>query len=98
MTHQNQNRHGTGNLSLSCRQLMQSLRVVDFALEDTVMYLDAYPDSRAALDYYQKLRARRDALVEEYETNCGPLTAFGNRSQTSWDWINDPFPWEYDAN
>ncbi len=95
---QNRTRNNTGNHGSGCRQLMQNLRMTEFAMIDTILYLDAYPDSQEALDYYHKLHARRDALTEEYETNCGPLSAFGNRSKTTWDWTDEPFPWEYDAN
>ena len=71
---------------------------MDFALYELVLYLDAYPDCQDALDMYHKLLCRQKELTAEYESACGPLTAFGNVSHTSWDWIDKPFPWEYSAN
>jgi spore coat protein JB len=71
---------------------------VDFALYELVLYLDAYPDCHDALDMYHKLLCRKKELTAEYESTCGPLTAFSNESHTSWDWIDKPFPWEYSAN
>jgi spore coat protein JB len=88
---------GSGHVSIHCKKLMEQLRAVDFALYETVLYLDAYPHSCDALETYRKLQAQRDALRKEYEEVYGPLTAFGNSSSTSWDWMNPPFPWEYDA-
>ena len=81
-----------------CGHLMDRIRAVDFALYETVLYLDAYPHSCDALETYHKLKAQSEALHKEYETACGPLTAFGNHSKTSWDWMSKPFPWEYDAD
>ena len=81
-----------------CERLLAQIRAVDFALVEVVLYLDVYPDSCEALETYHKLIARRCALNEEYETACGPLTAMGNKSHTSWDWIDKPAPWEYNAN
>ena len=81
-----------------CNRLMEQIRAVDFALYETVLYLDAYPHSCDALETYHKLKAQSEALHKEYETACGPLTAFGNHSTTSWDWMSKPFPWEYDAD
>lgn len=82
--------------SVNRRKLMEQIRAVDFALYETVLYLDVYPHSCDALENYRKLRAQSEALRAEYEATCGPLTAFGNRGDT-WDWMRDPFPWEYDA-
>ena len=90
--------NGCGTDNGSCKRLMEQIRAVDFALYETVLYLDVYPDSCDALETYHKLKAQSKALHEEYESACGPLTAFGNQSSTSWDWMSKPFPWEYDAN
>ena len=80
-----------------CSQLMQQLREVDFSLVETVLYLDAYPDHSQALAYYHKLVEERRRLMELYQTECGPLTAYGNVSTSSWDWVKTPWPWESDA-
>ncbi len=81
----------------TCRKLMDQIRAVDFALYETVLYLDVYPHSCEALETYHKLKAQREELHRAYESTVGPLTAFGNESITSWDWMRKPFPWEYDA-
>ena len=82
----------------ACHTLMDQIRAVDFALYETVLYLDVYPHSCDALETYHTLKAQSKTLHEEYESACGPLTAFGNRSTASWDWISKPCPWEYDAD
>ena len=87
-----------GHNGTSCAKLMEQIRAVDFALWETVLYLDVYPHSCDALETYHKLKAQSEALHREYESQCGPLTANGNQSTSSWDWMNKPFPWEYDAN
>ena len=86
--------NGHGN----CPKLLQQIRAVDFALYEVVLYLDVYPTSCEALDTYHKLMARRKMLYEQYQTTCGPITTTGNMSQTSWDWVGKPFPWENAAN
>ena len=86
------------NGGVACRKLLEQIQAVDFALYETVLYLDVYPHSCDALETYRKLRAQSDALRAEYEATWGPLTAFSNQSDTSWDWMSKPFPWEYDAD
>ena len=89
---------GCGRGEDKCKRLLEQIRAVDFALWETVLYLDVYPHSCDALETYHKLKAQCEALRREYETACGPLTATGNHSISSWDWMSKPFPWEYDAD
>ena len=81
-----------------CESILKQLREIDFCLVETVLYLDAYPDHAKALEYYHKLLQERTSLVEKYQRDCGPLTAYGNTSQHSWDWGKTPWPWEADAD
>ena len=82
----------------TCSALMKKLQEIDFCLVETVLYLDAYPDHPQALDYYRRLNAERSQLMEEYEELCGPLTVYGNKDQSSWEWVKTPWPWEHDAD
>ena len=77
---------------------MDFLRKLDFCIQETVLYLDAYPDCRQALEYYHKLLEQRKEAMETYEAKCGPITQYGNQSRTSWDWTQKPWPWEPEAN
>lgn len=86
-----------GGASTACKKLMEQIRAVDFALYEVILYLDVYPNSCDALETYHKLKTQKEALHKEYEAACGPITAFGNQSGTSWDWISSPFPWEFGA-
>ena len=81
-----------------CCDVREKLRAVDFALVETALYLDAYPDSCEALAYYHQLLAEREALAADYAQHCGPMTHRDNRSQTSWQWVKTPWPWEHEAN
>lgn len=82
----------------SCTEKLELLRALDFAIQETVLYLDAYPECRQALDYYHTLLCKREEVAASYEDICGPLTFYGNRSTDSWDWTHGPWPWEAEAN
>ena len=92
------NSMGNGTANVSCREKMKMLQALNFAIQETVLYLDAYPDCSQALDYYHSLIEQRKAVLEAYETACGPTNMYGNKSRTSWDWVKGPWPWELDAN
>ncbi len=74
------------------------LRALDFAIQETALYLDAYPNHPQALEYYHALIAQREKTAAAYESSCGPLTIYGNRNPKAWDWVSGPWPWEMDAN
>ena len=72
---------------------MRQLQQIDFSIQETVLYLDAYPDCCEALSYYRELVQKRAELVEKYEKSCGPLNAMGNGESREWKWIATPWPW-----
>ncbi len=81
-----------------CKSLLRELQLVDFSLYDTVLYLDAYPDSKEALEYYRTLLQERKSLAAQYEKNCGTLTIESAENTQYWDWAKLPWPWELGAN
>ncbi len=91
-------RSGSGSQNGGCRNggenLMLRIQEVDFALYDTVLYLNAYPCSDEALAHYHSLLNTRKMLVAEYERAVGPLTMNGNESTSDWVWTKTPWPWE----
>ncbi len=74
--------------------LLKKIQEIDFSIYETVLYLDAYPNCREALAYYHTLMSQRKELMCRYEREVGPLSAFGNTSQSSWDWVKSPWPWQ----
>ena len=83
---------------MNCAGLKKRLQVLDFAIVETVLYLDAYPKCKKALEYYHTLLAERRVLAQSMQAQCGPTTAWENESKTEWNWISGPWPWEPDAN
>ena len=81
------------------KETLHRLQALDFSIIETVLYLDAYPDSSEALAYYKKLVSEREALTRSLaERYHMPLTNMDNASGDSWDWVNAPWPWEASAN
>ena len=85
------------NHSNCCRE-RETLRAINFAIQETVLFLDAYPCHPEALKYYHALVEQREKLLASYQKHCGPMTMYGNTSRDSWDWVKGPWPWETEAN
>ena len=48
-------------------KLMKQLQAYSFAVYDALLYLDAHPDSKCALDYYNKYKKLEAKAMQEYE-------------------------------
>jgi len=82
----------------NCESLRSKLKTVDFALIDTALYLDVYPNCKKALEYYRALKKEREMLAEAINGKCGPITIRDNENATEWTWEKGPWPWEAEAN
>lgn len=80
----------------SQKQLLQHINEVSFALVDISLYLDTHPQDEQALAYCQEVKAIRKEAVDEYAKRFGPLTidTADICASRSWDWVNQPWPWE----
>lgn len=77
------------------KSLMNKIRQLEFAAVDLNLYLDNFPNNRAALSAYNKYTSQLLELKKEYEERYGILTNFGSStSKYPWSWVNDPWPWE----
>jgi spore coat protein JB len=77
-----------------CRELLQFIYEVSFAIDDVVLYLDTHPTDQRALDYYEEYRKLRKQAVAEYTECCGPLTNEDVNTKNYWTWVAGPWPWE----
>ena len=92
------NSRRSGGCHGDCQKSLQNLRALDFAIQETVLYLDAYPECKQALEYYHILIQQRNEELALHESTCGPITMYGNTDRTEWKWVKSPWPWEVDAN
>ncbi len=76
----------------SREQLLKKIQAYDFAVYDTLLYLDAYPNSREAQGFYNKCKKLGLKARQEYEQKYGPLTM--PEEIDNWQWTNGPWPWQ----
>ena len=74
--------------------LMKEIRALSFACLESSLYLNAYPDNRTALRYFEECRDRLAELTAIYEERYGALTHMGAAKGGSWDWVDGPWPWQ----
>lgn len=79
------------------KELLKQITAVTFSLIDLHLYLNTHPTDQNALAAHNSLVTQSRMLRQEYEKFYGPLS-YGSYSPCPWQWINEPWPWEYEAN
>lgn len=74
-------------------KMMRLIQTHDFALIETMLYLDGHPDDMSALNYYNEQKKLKSKYIKEYEAKYGPITYDFNYDD-HWDWVATPWPWE----
>ena len=80
------------NNTLSREKLMRQIQTYSFAAYDALLYLDAYPNSKSALEFYNKYKKAEERATAEYESRYGKITL--SSSESSWQWTDGPWPWQ----
>ena len=81
-------------------RLKRTIHSYDFAIYEMVLYLDTHPFDKMALEKLKRYRLKRAAAVEQYEARFGPyvVTARDTKDEHHWSWVDNPWPWENEAN
>ena len=76
-------------------RMMKAYQAYSFAVYDALLYLDAYPNCREAMEHYNKYQKLASKAKAEYEAKFGPITA--PVEINSWEWTNSPWPWQIEG-
>ncbi|AYD41180.1 spore coat protein CotJB [Clostridium fermenticellae] len=79
------------------KELLKQISAVDFVLVDLHLYLNTHPSDCDAISKYNSISVEANRLKQNYEKYFGPL-AYGAYSECPWQWMDEPWPWEYEAN
>ena len=74
------------------------LQTLAFAIQELALYLDTHREDREALELYQNYQELYHKGMMEYAKKCGPMNHGIPMSGDSYQWLDDPWPWEYAAN
>lgn len=75
-------------------ELLHQVDMAGFLLDDAVLFLDTHPCDPDAMKFYQEARARYHEAVETYTAEVGPLFMFDVPCDSTFTWVDDPWPWE----
>lgn len=74
------------------------LQALGFAVNELALYLDTHPCDEEALELYRAYQKLLHDGSMEYSQDRMPLNHATPVTQKSYNWIDDPWPWEFAAN
>ena len=77
---------------------LQELQALAFALTELGEYLDTHSDDQDAFALFQSYAELYKKGRKDYEKMHGPLSQRASSMSNRYNWMNDPWPWEYSAN
>ena len=89
--------HGMVNNKLKNETPMNQLLTLAFMIQELALYLDTHRDDCEALEMYRTYQQVYHKAMMEYHEHCRALS-HSKPSQGCYNWLDDPWPWEYAAN
>lgn len=77
---------------------LSELQALGFAVHELALYLDTHRDDREALELYRSYQQLYSHCAEEYQRKFGPLNHRNINDSQQYEWLDDPWPWEYSKN
>ncbi len=84
--------------NMSQGAMFETIRAYSFVMDDLRLYLDTHPRNKQALNMFLDTMKKRNELLVEYTNIYGPIDSYYINSDGTWSWINEPMPWQTEAN
>ena len=76
---------------------MNELQALGFAIQELALYLDTHRDDLEATELYQTYQKLYEKAMMTYSGKFRPLNHM-TPTEGEYQWLDDPWPWEYSAN
>lgn len=77
---------------------LAQLQALEFVILELGTYLDTHQDDAEAFALFQQYVAMNKSARESYESTYGPLTRKSAADAEKYNWLQDPWPWNYQEN
>jgi len=77
---------------------MTELQTLAFVIQELALYLDTHRDDREAFELYKNYQQMYEHCMKEYSKSRGPMNHSRTATGQGYEWLNDPWPWEYCKN
>lgn len=78
--------------------ILSDLQALGFAIQELALYLDTHREDKEALLLYREYQRMYKKCKDEHSKVRGQMNHMMVSGRDTFDWIEDPWPWEYSAN
>ena len=89
---------GMVNQSEKNKTPMHRLQALNFAITELGLYLDTHANDEEALELFNQYVEQYADALQKYEQQSGSTNQMGAGMTGRYDWLDGPWPWEFDAN
>lgn len=80
------------------RTHLHELQTLAFAITELGEYLDTHSNDKETFELFRNYVRMYKEGRQRYEAMHGPLTQREAADQDCYNWLKDPWPWDYEAN
>ena len=77
---------------------LAELQALEFVVLELNLYLDTHKDDAEAFALFKQFSAMEKAAKAAYESKYGPVMAQSAAAGESFQWLADPWPWNFAQN
>ncbi len=77
---------------------LHQLQALNFAISELGLYLDTHASDQEAVDLFNQYVEQYADALRQYEKQYGSTTQLGSALTGRYEWLDNPWPWDYNAN
>lgn len=77
---------------------LHQLQAMHFAITELGLYLDTHSNDEEATELFNQYVEQYADALQQYEKRYGSTTQMGAALTGKYEWLNGPWPWDYQAN
>lgn len=79
------------------QQALLAVQINDFAAHEINLYLDMHPNNQRMAQLYTEFAKKAKEAKKAFESIYGPLSVQDSSNQIPFEWVQGPWPWEYQS-
>ncbi len=77
------------------QKALLDVQINAFVAHEINLYLDMYPNNQRMVELYTEFANKTKEATKAFEEQFGPLEVANSINQTPFQWVQGPWPWEY---
>ncbi len=77
------------------QQALLEVQMYEFVAHEINLYLDMHPQNQRMVQLYKEYANKAKAARKAFEKEFGPLLVLNSENKIPFEWVQGPWPWEY---